>query len=120
MKNLLREFVSSPWGSLVVLLLSASLEVLGDSFFQSGLYRASASHRVGWFAAGVFVLGFYGLFVNLPPWNFGELLGAYVALFFLVAQVVAKLRFGQSPSLPILVGGSLIVAGGLVITLWKR
>ncbi len=121
MKSLLREMVSSPWGSLVVLLLAASLEVLGDSFFQSGLYRSSSvAQRAGWFAAGVLVLGLYGLFVNLPPWDFGELLGVYVALFFLVAQVVAKLRFGQSPSLPILVGGSLIVAGGLIITLWKR
>jgi len=36
-----------------------------------------------------------------------------------VAQVVAKVRFHQSPTVPIWVGGSLIVAGGLVITFWK-
>jgi small multidrug resistance family-3 protein len=119
-KHLLKGMVASPWGSLVVLLLAAALEVLGDSFFQSGLYRSSGAHRAGWFAAGALVLGLYGLFVNLPPWNFGELLGAYVALFFVLAQVVAKLRFGQSPSLPVLVGGSLIVTGGLIITLWRR
>jgi small multidrug resistance family-3 protein len=47
------------------------------------------------------------------------LLGVYVALFFVVAQIVAKVRFQQSPTAPILVGGSLIVAGGLVITFWK-
>jgi drug/metabolite transporter (DMT)-like permease len=57
--------------------------------------------------------------VNLPQWDFGKLLGAYVALFFVVAQVVAKVRFQQSPTAPIWVGGSLIVAGGLVITFWK-
>jgi hypothetical protein len=42
-----------------------------------------------------------------------------VALFVVVAQEEAKLRFHQSPTEPIWVGGSLIVAGGLVITFWK-
>ena len=119
MKNVLNQVVSSPFGAFVVLLVAASLEVLGDSFFQSGLYRSTGTHRAMWVVLGVAVLGFYGLSVNLPPWDFGRLLGAYVALFFVVAQVVAKVRFHQSPSTPILVGGSLIVAGGLVITFWK-
>ena len=119
MKHGLNQFVSTPIGAFVVLVIAASLEVLGDSFFQSGLYRSSGSNRSLWFLAGVGVLGMYGLFVNLPQWDFGKLLGVYVALFFVVAQVVAKVRFHQSPSTPILVGGSLIVAGGLVITFWK-
>ena len=119
MKAVLNEFVSTPIGAFVVLVLAASLEVLGDSFFQSGLYRSTGTHRAMWFVVGVGVLGCYGLFVNLPQWDFGKLLGVYVALFFVVAQVVAKVRFHQSPSAPILIGGSLIVAGGLVITFWK-
>jgi small multidrug resistance family-3 protein len=41
-------------------------------------------------------------------------------LFFLVAQVLVKVRFHQAPTAPILLGGSLIVAGGAVITLWKQ
>jgi small multidrug resistance family-3 protein len=102
-----------------VLTLAACLEVFGDACFQSGLYRASGSTRVGWFLAGVALLGFYGLFVNLPQWDFGRLLGVYVAMFFVVAQVVAKVRFGQSPTTPVLVGGGLIVAGGLLITFWQ-
>jgi small multidrug resistance family-3 protein len=102
-----------------VLLIAASLEVLGDSFFQSGLYRSTGVNRSLWFGLGVCVLGLYGLFVNLPQWDFGKLLGVYVALFFVVAQIVAKLRFQQSPTTPILTGGALIVAGGLVITFWK-
>ena len=119
MKNALGNFVSSPIGAFVVLFVAASLEVLGDSFFQSGLYRSSGTTRSLWFVLGIAVLGFYGLFVNLPQWDFGRLLGVYVALFFVVAQIVAKLRFHQSPTNPILLGGSLIVAGGLVITFWK-
>lgn len=119
MKHVLNQFVSAPIGAFVVLMMAASLEVLGDSFFQSGLYRSSGSARSQWFLLGVAVLGLYGLFVNLPQWDFGRLLGVYVAIFFVVAQIVAKVRFHQSPTHPILAGGSLIVAGGLVITFWK-
>jgi drug/metabolite transporter superfamily protein YnfA len=119
LKSALNAMVSSPWGAFVVLLIAASLEVFGDAFFQSGLYRSTGSARAGWFVAGVAMLGAYGLFVNLPQWDFGRLLGVYVALFFVVAQVVAKVRFGQSPSTPVMVGGGLIVAGGMVITFWK-
>ena len=121
MKSMLNQVVSSPFGAFVVLVAASSLEVLGDSFFQSGLYRSSGSgaQRAVWFVLGVAVLGLYGWSVNLPQWDFGRLLGAYVALFFVVAQVVAKVRFQQSPTVPIWVGGTLIVAGGLVITFWK-
>jgi hypothetical protein len=65
------------------------------------------------------VLALYGLVVNLPRWDFGRLLGVYVVLFFLMAQILAKVRFNQSPKPPILLGGLLIVIGGLVITFWK-
>jgi hypothetical protein len=119
MKSALNSLVGTPVGAFVVLAIAALLEVFGDSFFQSGLYRSSGGTRAMWFGLGVGVLGLYGVFVNLPQWDFGKLLGVYVALFFVVAQVVAKVRFQQSPSTPILVGGSLIVAGGLVITFWK-
>jgi hypothetical protein len=119
MKSALNQLVATPVGAFVVLAIAASLEVFGDSFFQSGLYRSSGTTRTLWFGLGVGVLGLYGLFVNLPQWDFGKLLGVYVALFFVVAQVVAKVRFQQTPTTPIYVGGGLIVAGGLVITFWK-
>jgi hypothetical protein len=115
----LNRLVATPVGAFLILLIAASLEVFGDACFQSGLYRSSGAARGLWFAGGIAILAGYGLFVNLPPWDFGKLLGVYVALFFLVAQIVAKVRFGQSPTTPILVGGTLIVTGGLVITFWK-
>ena len=62
-------------------------------------------------------LAAYGLVVNAPRWEFGKLLGVYVVLFFLLAQIVARVKFGQAPTLPILIGGALIVAGGVTITL---
>jgi small multidrug resistance family-3 protein len=119
MKSTLNALVASPIGAFVVLLIAASLEVLGDACFQTGLYRSIGTTRGLWFVSGIAVLAGYGLFVNLPQWDFGKLLGVYVALFFLVAQIVAKVRFGQTPTTPIYVGGSLILAGGLVITFWK-
>ena len=59
----------------------------------------------------------YGCVVNAPRWDFGRLLGIYVVFFFVVAQVVAWPGFGQRPTLPLVLGGALIVAGGLVISL---
>ena len=119
MKEILNQIVATRTGTLVVLSLAAFFEVYGDSFFQAGLHRTTGVSRYLAFAAGAATLALYGLAVNTPPWDFGKLLGVYVVLVFLMAQVVAKVRFQQTPTTPILVGGSLIVAGGAVITLWK-
>ena len=119
MKSILERIVASPAGAYAVLSIAALLEVSGDACFQSALYQTTGVQRLSWIAAGVLVLSSYGVFVNLPPWDFGKLLGVYVVLFFVIAQIVAKLRFQQSPTAPVLAGGALIVAGGLVITLWK-
>jgi small multidrug resistance family-3 protein len=120
MKELLFQLVATRAGTFAVLLLAAVLEAYGDSCFQSGLYRTSGAARYVAFAGGALALTLYGLTVNTPPWDFGKLLGLYVVLFFLVAQVLAKVRFNQPPTAPILLGGSLIVAGGAVITFWKQ
>jgi hypothetical protein len=85
--------VSSPVGAFVVLVIAACLEVPGDACFQSGLYHSEGLKRIGWFVAGTVVLVCYSLFLNSSKVDFGKLLGTYVVLFFLVAQVVAKLQF---------------------------
>ena len=120
MRDFLDRFIANPLGAFVVLSFAALLEVLGDSYFQAGLYKSNGASRIGSFAAGAAVLTFYGLVVNLPRWDFGRLLGIYVVLFFIVAQILAKIRFNQSPTPPILVGGSLIIAGGLVIAFCRH
>ncbi len=117
--QILNQIVANPFGAFALLAFAALLEVFGDSCFQAGLYQSAGAVRAGSFVTGTLVLGFYGLVVNLPRWDFGKLLGIYVVLFFLVAQVLAKLRFGQTPTPAILVGGALIVAGGGIITFWK-
>lgn len=84
-----------------------------------GLHSSTVVRRVEFILLGGIVLLSYGLVVNLPKWDFGQLLGIYVTLFFLVAQLINYFVFGQKPGLPILVGGALIMSGGLLISLWR-
>ena len=105
--------------ALLLLVAAAGLEAGGDALVRGGLFGPSPLRRAGLLALGTLVLFAYGCFVNLPRWDFGRLLGVYVAAFFVVAQVINWLAFGQRPTLPLCVGGALIVGGGLVITLWK-
>jgi small multidrug resistance family-3 protein len=117
--NFLDRVVGNPAGAIAVLAFAAFLEAFGDSLFQTGFYRSSGLGRVLVLVAGAVVLASYGSVVNLPRWDFGKLLGVYVVLFFVVAQILNRVRFGQSPTVPIYVGGGLIVAGGLVIAFWR-
>ena len=107
------------WLAYGVLLLAAVLEAGGDALVRLGLHSATPVNRVGLFAAGAVVLFLYGFTVNTPNWDFGRLLGVYVTLFFIVAQVINLVVFHVKPGAPILAGGALIVAGGLVMTLWR-
>jgi uncharacterized membrane protein len=111
--------VANPLGAMVFLGAAAALEAFGDSFFQVSFYRSSGMSRVLAFLAGAAVLALYGSTVNAPRWDFGRLIGVYVAFFFLMAQIANKMRFGHSPSVPVYVGGALIIAGALVMALWK-
>ncbi len=117
--RLLDQILAVPGMIFLLLLIAATLEVLGDAFFQSAVHRSSGLSRWVFAAAGAGTLSLYGLVVNLPHWEFGKLLGVYVVSFFLMAQIIAKVRFNQPTSLPTLVGGSMIMAGGLIISCWK-
>jgi hypothetical protein len=119
LKSFLDNLASDRLGALSLLALAAFFEAFGDSLFQSGIHRAGGVSRVIFLASGAMILGLYGFTVNIPHWDFGKLLGLYVVMFFLVAQVVARVRFHQAPTAPIYVGGALIVAGGLVIGFWR-
>jgi small multidrug resistance family-3 protein len=109
----------NPLITLVVLAAAATLEAGGDALARTGLHAHAGFLRVGFFVAAAVVLFTYGVVVNLPPWDFGKLLGVYVTLFFVVAQIINFFAFGQAPTLPILAGGALIVAGGLLMTFWR-
>jgi hypothetical protein len=118
-RNMTKKDMTSPLRTIILLTLAAFLEAFGDSLFQSGLYRSTGVARGLFFICGAVVLALDGGTVNSPQGEFGKLLGIYVVLFFLVAQVLAKLRFNQAPTTPIYVGGSLIAAGGIIIAFWR-
>ncbi len=105
--------------ALLALLVAALLEVGGDALVRGGLQSAGWLARAGLIAAGGLVLLLYGLMVNAPAWDFGRLLGVYVAVFFVMAQVINLAAFGARPGAAVLVGGALIVAGGLTVALWR-
>jgi drug/metabolite transporter superfamily protein YnfA len=105
---------------LLLLTLAATLEAGGDALARTALHsQALPLIRIGLFAAAALVLFIYGVTVNLPPWDFGRLLGVYVCLFFLVAQIINFFAFGMRPGAPIFAGGALILAGGMVMTFWR-
>ena len=106
-------------GIYAILVVAAALEAGGDALVRKALRSQQGLGSLALFMAGAVVLFGYGVLVNAPPWNFGRLLGVYVTLFFLIAQLMNLFLFGVQPSLSILVGGALIVAGGIVMTVWQ-
>jgi drug/metabolite transporter superfamily protein YnfA len=111
-------FAQTRFGFLVVLMVAAYLEVYGDSCFQEAIYQSSGLRRFAWFIAGTTVLAAYSLFLNSSRVDFGKLLGLYVVVFFVVAQLLALMKYGQRPTLATWVGGTCIAVGGLVLSLF--
>ncbi|WP_263359890.1 hypothetical protein [Acidicapsa ligni] len=105
--------------AISILILAAALEATGDAIIRMGLHTHSISHRIVLFLLAALILFAYGWSVNVPPWDFGKLLGLYVVFFFLFAQLLSWILFKQVPSLSVIVGGVLILAGGVVISLGK-
>jgi small multidrug resistance family-3 protein len=106
-----------PISILALLIFSALLEVAGDAFMRSGQRTPQLLPRVVLILLGAIALAIYGYLVNVAPWDFGRLLGLYVVVFFVVAQIVSWLVFQQKPGTGVLVGGTLIIIGGVIITL---
>jgi small multidrug resistance family-3 protein len=74
---------------------------------------------MGLFFLGAALLFGYGTLLNLAPFEFGRVVGLYLATLFVVWQVVNFVAFRTLPTLPIVIGGSLVIAGGAIITFWK-
>jgi small multidrug resistance family-3 protein len=105
--------------AFLLLALCAALEAGGDALVRKGMHAGAFLSRLGLYLCAAAVLFAYGWLVNRPPWSFGSLLGIYVVLFFVVSQILAYAVFGERLTPPLLMGGALIVAGGIVITVWR-
>ena len=96
--------------ALIILIIASGLEVGGDALIRLGLGGATYA-----MAAGALTLFAYGLVVNKCGLDFNRLMGVYIAIFFLVSQVISFILFKQIPDDRILLGGGFIVTGGLLI-----
>ena len=101
------------------LIVATSLETFGDAIVRIGIGQTAWLPRSGLFLAGAILLFGYGLSLNLAPIEFNRVVGLYIAILFVVWQVVNLIVFRTLPDLPILLGGALIVSGGLIVTFWN-
>jgi small multidrug resistance family-3 protein len=101
--------------TLIFLVVAAMLEVGGDALIRSGLHRRGVLLLL----AGAATLVIYGVMVNLTKLDFSRLMGLYIVLFFLTAQAVAVLVFRERLDRSVIAGGSLVVLGGIVMTVFR-
>jgi hypothetical protein len=104
---------------LVFLVIATVLEVSGDAVARMAIYDHTGVWRIALFLGGAALLFGYGTFLNLAPLEFGQVVGLYIATLFVVWQVINFAFFRTLPTVPILVGGALVIAGGAIITFWK-
>ena len=105
--------------AIVLLLAATILEVSGDALVRIAIYNHAGLVRAGLFFIGAALLLGYGTLLNLAPFEFGQVVGLYLATLFVVWQAVNFLAFRTLPTLPIVLGGALVIAGGAIITFWK-
>ena len=104
---------------LAFLVVATALEVSGDALIRKSLFEHAGLARLGLFLLGGVLLAGYGTFLNLAPLEFGQVVGLYIATLFIMWQIINFAFFRELPTPPILAGGVLIVAGGLVVSFWK-
>ena len=101
------------------LIVATALETFGDAVVRIGIGQTAWLPRSGLFLAGAVLLFGYGVSLNLAPIEFNRVVGLYIATLFVMWQAVNLIVFRSPPGVPVLVGGALIVAGGLVVTFWE-
>lgn len=111
----------NPFLKAFLFLLSATtFEATGDALVRLAIYNHVGAARMGLFAVGAALLFAYGTSLNLAPLEFRQVVGLYIATLFVVWQIVNFVTFKSLPSTPIVVGGTLIIIGGLLVTFWRQ
>jgi small multidrug resistance family-3 protein len=105
--------------TFLFVLLATILEATGDAVVRIALHGNSMPTRIGLYAIGAIALTLYGTSLNLAPVEFAQVTGIYIATLFVVFQITNYVFFRTVPTVPVVVGGGLIVIGGLVVGLWR-
>lgn len=101
------------------LVLATAMEVTGDAIVRIGIGQQASWLRLGCFAVGAALLFGYGYALNSAPIEFEKVVGIYIATLFVMWQVVGFAFFRHLPTMPILLGGGLIIVGGLIVAFWQ-
>jgi small multidrug resistance family-3 protein len=104
---------------IIFILIATIFEVSGDAIIRMAIYEHTGLFRVALMLVGAVLLFVYGFSLNLAPVEFSQVVGLYIASLFIVWQITNFIAFRTLPTLPIVVGGILVVTGGLIITFWK-
>lgn len=105
--------------TLAFIVAATVFEAIGDAVMRIALHYHVMPRRIFLFALATLLLAMYGASLNLAPVEFAEATGIYIASLFVAFQVANFVFFHQKPSHAVLVGGALIVAGAVVVALWK-
>ena len=104
---------------IVFILIATIFEVSGDALVRTAIYKHAGLIRIGFMGIGAALLFMYGFSLNLAPVEFGQVVGLYIATLFIVWQVITFIAFRSIPTVPIIIGGAMVIAGGLIINFWK-
>jgi small multidrug resistance family-3 protein len=94
-------------------------EASGDAIIRLSLHSHTSTARLALFFAGSVLLALYGTSLNLAHADFAAVTGLYLASLVVAFQVANYFFLRTKPTPAVMVGGSLVVAGGLVIYFWK-
>lgn len=103
----------------LLLLIATLFEVGGDAVVRVAIYNRSGFGRAGLVVAAAALLFGYASLLNTAPVGFDRIVGLYIATLFVVWQIISAVMFRTIPSAPVLLGGALIIAGGLIVTFWR-
>ena len=102
--------------TLLFLILATTLEVCGDALVRKSIHEYTGTYRIIAAVAGALLLFGYGFMLNLAPVEFSKVVGLYIATLFIIWQTISYFVYNSVPSIPVLIGGGLIVVGGLIVT----
>lgn len=104
------------------LIAATVVEVSGDAVVRIALqnYAGVTAVRIGLFLLGAALVFGYSTFLNLAPLDFREVVGLYISTLFIVWQAINFAFFRTLPTMPVLVGGLLIVVGGAIVSFWRQ
>jgi len=105
--------------TIFILIAATTLEVLGDALVRKSIYEYTGTYRLICAAIAAVLLFGYGFALNLAPIEFGKVVGLYIATLFIIWQVISYITFGTIPSVSVIIGGSMIVLGGGIVTFGK-